>query len=403
MRGARLAREIWKDAELADKLERDAADLKRRFNRDYWVEDGEYFALALDPGRAAGRRARVEQRPPALERDRRQVEGEGGRAPSARPAALLGLGRAHARRRARRATTRSGTTREPSGRSTTRSSRGACAATASRTRRPRSPPGILDAAEFFDGRLPEAFGGYPRQPDEVPGAVPDRVQPAGVVDRHAAPAPAHDARARAARRAPRRRSRAPAARSGTSSCSTSPAAGAGSTRSGAVASTSGASRGARLPSYSGTPGPGVALRRDGDRVRLAVAGDDDVVEPLGPKPRRRRGVDGDLDRGRVLGLPRDGDGAGRGGTAGELADLERRHLGRRRSSPSSSVSVVRRVRRGGAARVVGRAVRPRRPAEGRTVEVRDPVIVAPVRFALVRSASERSVSTICASGQVRLR
>ena len=29
-------------------LERQAADLKRRFNRDFWVEDGEYFALALD-------------------------------------------------------------------------------------------------------------------------------------------------------------------------------------------------------------------------------------------------------------------------------------------------------------------------------------------------------------------
>jgi glycogen debranching enzyme len=48
MRGARLARLVWKDDELADRLEREAADLKRRFNRDYWVEDGGYFALALD-------------------------------------------------------------------------------------------------------------------------------------------------------------------------------------------------------------------------------------------------------------------------------------------------------------------------------------------------------------------
>ena len=48
MRGARLAREIWKDAALAEQLERQAADLKRRFNRDFWVKDGEYFALALD-------------------------------------------------------------------------------------------------------------------------------------------------------------------------------------------------------------------------------------------------------------------------------------------------------------------------------------------------------------------
>ncbi len=48
MRGARLARLVWKDAAFADRLEKEAADLKRRFNRDYWVEDDEYFALALD-------------------------------------------------------------------------------------------------------------------------------------------------------------------------------------------------------------------------------------------------------------------------------------------------------------------------------------------------------------------
>ena len=53
IRGARLAREIWKDPAFADELERQAADLKRRFNRDFWVADGEYFALALDAGRQA--------------------------------------------------------------------------------------------------------------------------------------------------------------------------------------------------------------------------------------------------------------------------------------------------------------------------------------------------------------
>jgi glycogen debranching enzyme len=47
-RGARLAREIWNDPAFADELEKQAADLKRRFNRDFWVEDGGYFALALD-------------------------------------------------------------------------------------------------------------------------------------------------------------------------------------------------------------------------------------------------------------------------------------------------------------------------------------------------------------------
>jgi glycogen debranching enzyme len=48
VRGARLAREIWKDEPFATELERQAADLKRRFNREFWIADGEYFALALD-------------------------------------------------------------------------------------------------------------------------------------------------------------------------------------------------------------------------------------------------------------------------------------------------------------------------------------------------------------------
>ena len=48
VRGARLARTSWKDPVYAEVLERQAADLKRRFNRDFWVKDGEFFALALD-------------------------------------------------------------------------------------------------------------------------------------------------------------------------------------------------------------------------------------------------------------------------------------------------------------------------------------------------------------------
>jgi glycogen debranching enzyme len=48
LRGARLARGIWKDTDFAAELEQEAAELKRRFNRDFWVEDGEYYALALD-------------------------------------------------------------------------------------------------------------------------------------------------------------------------------------------------------------------------------------------------------------------------------------------------------------------------------------------------------------------
>jgi glycogen debranching enzyme len=48
VRGARLARLVWKDEAYADRLEAEAADLKRRFNRDFWLADRGYYALALD-------------------------------------------------------------------------------------------------------------------------------------------------------------------------------------------------------------------------------------------------------------------------------------------------------------------------------------------------------------------
>ena len=99
VRGARLAREVWHDPEFADRLEKEAADLKRRFNRDFWVADGEYFAIALD---ADGRQVDSltsnnghllwsgivdESKAKAVAR---HLMGD---------AALLGLGHAHARRR----------------------------------------------------------------------------------------------------------------------------------------------------------------------------------------------------------------------------------------------------------------------------------------------------------------
>ena len=71
--------------------------------------------------------------------------------------------------RARPGTTRSATTSARSGRSTTRSSPGACAGTASRSEAARIAAGILDAAEFFQGRLPEAFGGYDATLTKYPG------------------------------------------------------------------------------------------------------------------------------------------------------------------------------------------------------------------------------------------
>jgi len=48
VRMARLAREVWEDPQLADRLERDASALRDRFNRDYWIEARGQYALALD-------------------------------------------------------------------------------------------------------------------------------------------------------------------------------------------------------------------------------------------------------------------------------------------------------------------------------------------------------------------
>ncbi len=48
MRCARLARKFWNDPALADRLEREAASLKARFNRDFWMPDRECYALAID-------------------------------------------------------------------------------------------------------------------------------------------------------------------------------------------------------------------------------------------------------------------------------------------------------------------------------------------------------------------
>jgi glycogen debranching enzyme len=47
-RGARLARAIWHDDALAAKLDTQADELKRAFNRDFWLDDRRYYALALD-------------------------------------------------------------------------------------------------------------------------------------------------------------------------------------------------------------------------------------------------------------------------------------------------------------------------------------------------------------------
>ena len=140
VRGARLAREVWKDPDFADVLEKQAASLKRRFNRDFWVEDGELLRLALDTD---GNQV------DALASNNGHLLWSGivdkskaasARRSSARRRGCSPAGACARWRRARAGTTRSATTWARCGRSTTRSSPGACAGTGSRRRPRRSPP-----------------------------------------------------------------------------------------------------------------------------------------------------------------------------------------------------------------------------------------------------------------------
>src|SRR5260370_40580094 len=48
MRCARLAREFWQDPELANRLEQEAAELKRKLHHEFWLAEREFFALAID-------------------------------------------------------------------------------------------------------------------------------------------------------------------------------------------------------------------------------------------------------------------------------------------------------------------------------------------------------------------
>ncbi len=176
IRGARLARQIWKDEALADRLEKEAADLKRRFNRDFWVEDGKYFALALDAdgrqvdaltsnighllwsGIVAAPKAKAIVDHLMSEKMfsgwgiRTMAEGMGRYNPIGYHVGTVwpfdnsfiawGLRRYGYREQAARVAA-----------------------------------GILDAAEFFAGRLPEAFAGYPRQMTKYPVQYPTACSP----------------------------------------------------------------------------------------------------------------------------------------------------------------------------------------------------------------------------------
>jgi glycogen debranching enzyme len=176
MRGARLARTVWRDPGLADRLEREAADLKRRFNRDFWVEDGEYFAIALDE---EGRQ--VDSLTSNIGHllwsgivDKSKAKAVAGHLMGRRLFSGWGV-----------RTLAEGEGRfNPIGYHVGTVWPFDCSFIAWGLRRygfkreaAQIAEGILAAAEFFDGRLPEAFGGYPRTMTKYPVQYPTACSP----------------------------------------------------------------------------------------------------------------------------------------------------------------------------------------------------------------------------------
>jgi glycogen debranching enzyme len=176
VRGARLARIVWRDDELADRLEREAADLKRRFNRDFWVEDGGYFALALD---TEGKQVDCLASNNGHLLWSGIVDKSKAKAVVAQlmgPRLFSGWGvRTLAEGEARY---------NPIGYHVGTVWPFDCSFIAWGLRRygfkeeaATIAGGILDAAEFFDGRLPEAFGGYERGVTKYPVQYPTACSP----------------------------------------------------------------------------------------------------------------------------------------------------------------------------------------------------------------------------------
>jgi glycogen debranching enzyme len=176
MRCARLARKIWNDAAFAAELESQAAAFKERFNRDFWMPERECFALAID---GDGRQVDSitsnighllwsgivdEDKAPHVVKHlmgdalfsgwgvRTMAEGEGGYNPIGyhvgtvwpHDNSIIALG-----------LNRYGYREESS----------------------RIASGILQAARYFDHRLPEAFAGYARERTLFPVEYPTACSP----------------------------------------------------------------------------------------------------------------------------------------------------------------------------------------------------------------------------------
>jgi len=175
-RCARLARQFWNDPALAEQLEKEAAELKRRFNQDYWLEDREFFALAID---GDGRKVDSltsnighllwsgiveDDKAEAVVRHlmgeklfsgwgvRTMAEGEGGYNPIGYH---VGTVWPHDNSFIAMGLRRYGYREEAA----------------------QIAMGMLEAATYFKGRLPEAFAGYPRELTGFPVEYPTACSP----------------------------------------------------------------------------------------------------------------------------------------------------------------------------------------------------------------------------------
>lgn len=176
IRCARLARKYWHDPALADRMEQEAANLKRHFNEDFWLPERGFFALAID---GEGRKVDaltsnighllwsgiVEQEKAGLCVDhlmsqqlfsgwgvRTMAEGEGGYNPVGYH---IGTVWPHDNSLIAWGLRRYGFYREAA----------------------RIIVGMLEAAAFFNGRLPEAFAGYDWRLTSYPVEYPTACSP----------------------------------------------------------------------------------------------------------------------------------------------------------------------------------------------------------------------------------
>ena len=93
---AEIARDVWREPELAERLEREAAELRAAFDKAFWVEErGRFLRARAGRGEEARRRALLEYGASALERDRPPRARRAGRRPAPLRVALVGLGDPH--------------------------------------------------------------------------------------------------------------------------------------------------------------------------------------------------------------------------------------------------------------------------------------------------------------------